>query len=39
MASSYEFFEKRILRFTRYFEAKYTPALDDATPDERAVAR
>ncbi len=34
-ALSYEFFEKRILRFKRYFEAKYAPARPEAVMDDR----
>ncbi len=38
-AFSYEFFEKKILRFKRYFAAKYLPASSDPTPDILAVAK
>jgi len=38
-AVSYEFLEKRILRFKRYFEPKYAPAFDDPTPGDRTVAQ
>jgi peptidoglycan/LPS O-acetylase OafA/YrhL len=38
-ALSYEFFEKKILRFKRYFEPKYALASDDAMLDDRAVAQ
>jgi len=38
-AISYEFFEKRILRFKRYFEPEYAPAADDAIVDDHAVAQ
>jgi len=38
-ALSYEFFEKRILRLKRYFEATYAPAQDEAAPDGPAVAQ
>jgi peptidoglycan/LPS O-acetylase OafA/YrhL len=38
-ALSYEFFEKRILRFKRYFEPKYTPAPNEELPGEAAVAQ
>ncbi|MGO9404053.1 MAG: acyltransferase family protein [Terriglobales bacterium] len=37
-ALSYEFFEKRILRLKRYFEPEYAPGVDDAMPDDCAVA-
>ena len=38
-ALSYEFFEKRILRLKRYFEPEYAPTVDEAVPDDRAVAQ
>jgi peptidoglycan/LPS O-acetylase OafA/YrhL len=38
-ALSYEFFEKRILRLKRYFEATYAPAQDEAVPNGPAVAQ
>ncbi len=38
-AISYEFFERKILRFKRYFEAKYAPASDEPVPDDLAVAQ
>ena len=38
-AISYEFFEKKILRFKRYFEPKYAPASCDAMLDESVVAQ
>lgn len=37
-ALSYEFFEKKILRFKRYFEAKYAPAPRTTEPDDGAAA-
>jgi peptidoglycan/LPS O-acetylase OafA/YrhL len=37
-ALSYEFFEKKILRFKRYFEAKYSPALKTTEWDDGATA-
>jgi len=38
-ALSYEFFEKKILRFKRHFEAKYAPAYYAAIPSEHVVAQ
>jgi len=38
-ALSYEFFEKKILRFKRYFEPKYAAASCDAMPGDHAVAQ
>ncbi len=38
-AFSYEFFEKKILRFKRHFEAKYPPASCHPTADVRAIAK
>ena len=38
-ALSYEFFEKKILRFKRYFEARYAPEPIITVPEDSAVAR